>query len=458
MAGPALIPSLPFIMHSQRWALTGNSVTELSAVLSGVRNSKAAHVGFTHHFKTRSNTTDFYYQQRFNASDSEDALTVEEQLSSRNKTTPSGEVKKPWTIPELSALLGLDDLLKEEVIKLSNGETRRMLIAEALIGNPEILVLDQPLTGLDIRSRGVFGDMLLAMSAHPLTIVVTVNPWEIPSGVTHVAVILDGEVKFAGLREEYKPENFLFTAQIRIDKALLDKLIQKKSLPAYSYIADMKNVTIKYGERIILDKVNWTIRPGERWVLAGPNGAGKSTLLSLINGDNPQAYANDIVLFDRKRGSGESIWEIKKNIGFVSPELYQYFPTDSACIHVIESGFLDTVGLFRPSDPQKVSVCAEWMNLLQIQDYANKLFSQVPATVQRLVLLARALVKMPALLILDEPTQGLDLAMQHLVRKLIDDITHRSGITAIFVSHYREHIPESFTHMLKLDKGKVIAH
>ena len=110
-----------------------------------------------------------------------------------------------------------------------------------------------------------------------------------------------------------------------------------------------------------LKNVDWQIKQGERWALLGPNGAGKSTLLSLINGDNPQAYANDIILFDRKRGTGESIWDIKSKTGFVSPELYQYFPTDNSCLQVIESGFYDTMGLFRPSDPKKSAIALRWM-------------------------------------------------------------------------------------------------
>ena len=124
------------------------------------------------------------------------------------------------------------------------------------------------------------------------------------------------------------------------DEIITGNLVPKENAstprPAYQFIVKM-NSKGEYGDKVILDKINWQILPGERWALLGPNGAGKSTLLSLINGDNPQAYANDIVLFDKKRGTGESIWDIKSKIGFVSPELHQYFPTDNSCLQVIES-------------------------------------------------------------------------------------------------------------------------
>jgi molybdate transport system ATP-binding protein len=199
------------------------------------------------------------------------------------------------------------------------------------------------------------------------------------------------------------------------------------------------------------------VHQGERWALSGPNGAGKSTLLSLVNGDNPQAYANNIILFDRKRGSGESIWDIKKEIGFVSPELFQYFPTDSSCLHVIESGFYDTVGLFRQTDRVKENICLQWMNLMHIPQYANKLFSMIPASAQRLCLLARALVKNPALLILDEPSQGLDTSQQQFFTRLIDEICTHSNVTVVYVSHYEHHIPDAVTKHLRLVSGKVVS-
>jgi molybdate transport system ATP-binding protein len=218
----------------------------------------------------------------------------------------------------------------------------------------------------------------------------------------------------------------------------------------------MNHVNIKYGDKVILNNVDWQILPGERWALLGPNGAGKSTLLSLINGDNPQAYANDIVLFDKKRGTGESIWDIKKKIGFVSPELHQYFPTDNSCLQVIESGYYDTLGLFRPSQKAKADAALQWMQALEIDQYARHLLKNIPASAQRLCLLARALIKNPDLLIFDEPCQGMDDHQQNHFKQVVNTICKLSPVTLIYVTHYQHEIPDSVTKVLRLDKGMVV--
>ena len=218
----------------------------------------------------------------------------------------------------------------------------------------------------------------------------------------------------------------------------------------------MDKVHIQYGDKVILDDVNWELKTGDRWALLGPNGAGKSTLLSLINGDNPQAYANNIILFDKKRGTGESIWDIKKKIGFVSPELHQYFPTDNSCLQVIESGYYDTLGLFRPSNKERAGVALRWMKALEIDQYARTLLKNIPASAQRLCLLARALIKNPSLLIFDEPCQGMDDHQQLHFKNLIDTICSLSNVTLIYVTHYQHEIPNSVDKVLRLDKGKVV--
>jgi len=216
----------------------------------------------------------------------------------------------------------------------------------------------------------------------------------------------------------------------------------------------MKNVSIKYGDKQILDGLNWQVRQGERWALTGHNGAGKSTLLSLINGDNPQAFANKIILFDQLKGSGESIWEIKKKIGYVSPEFFQYFPMGSTCLHVIESGFDDTLGLFRISGKSRAETSLRWMKLLHISEFAGALIRNVPVSIQRICMLARAMVKNPSLLILDEPCLGLDAERQEQFKNLIDTICRMSDLTLIYVSHYQDEMPLSITHSLKLEHGR----
>ena len=230
-----------------------------------------------------------------------------------------------------------------------------------------------------------------------------------------MAILKQGKIVKELAAADFKPERHLKTDEaaklITIELKALVKYRSKKAF--YQYIVKMEKVHIQYGEKVILHDINWQILPGERWAFLGPNGAGKSTLLSLINGDNPQAYANSIILFDKKRGTGESIWDIKSKIGFVSPELHQYFPTDNSCLQVIESGYYDTLGLFRQSTKAKAETALKWMQALEIDKYARVLLKNIPASAQRLCLLAWALIKNPDLLIFDEPCQGMDEHQQH---------------------------------------------
>jgi len=482
-----LFTSLNFIVNKgEHWALIGESGSGKSALLQTIagrfnitggdiayhffddflkqadntENQLTHHklialVESKHHFKNLSNTSDFYYQQRYNSSDSEDALTVEQYLLSIITITRPNIY---WNFEKVVTLLKLDELRSKQLIKLSNGETKRLLIAAALLKNPELLLLDTPLTGLDVQTRAAFNSIIDEITASGITVIMATSPYEIPDAMTHVAVLKDGVITQNIPKDQFKAELFVQDVKDEIDNAELKALLNSgEAKTAYRFIVKMNNVHIQYGDKVILDKINWQITPAERWALLGPNGAGKSTLLSLINGDNPQAYANDIILFDKKRGTGESIWDIKSKIGFVSPELHQYFPTDNSCLQVIESGYYDTLGLFRQSNKTKAETALRWMQALEIDKYARVLLKNIPASAQRLCLLARALIKTPDLLIFDEPCQGLDAHQQHHFKTLVDTICSLSNVTLIYVTHYQHEIPDSVTKVLRLEKGIVVS-
>ncbi len=408
-------------------------------------------VSSRHHFTNLSNTTDLYYQQRFNSTDSEDSQTVHEYLRAIRSYGPSDH----WDFQRVTEKLKLEHLVDKELIKLSNGETKRLLLAAALLRNPVLLLLDNPLTGLDVDTRVEFDELISEIASSGISIIMATSPGEIPDAITHVAITGDGKI-MQMTRSAFKSERYPDTSPHQIDTQELENLLSLTEIPDYRIIAGMENVTIRYGGKTILANVNWQILQGERWMLLGSNGAGKSTLLSLINGDNPQAFANRIILFDKPKGAGESIWDIKKKIGFVSPELFQYFPGESSCIQVIESGFYDTMGLFRRPAESKTNLCLRWMKLLQIESYEGILFKNVPVSVQRLCLLARALVKNPPLLIFDEPCQGMDMEQQARFKYLIDEICKRTKVSLIYVSHYEAEKPECVTRVLRLEKGKTV--
>jgi molybdate transport system ATP-binding protein len=219
----------------------------------------------------------------------------------------------------------------------------------------------------------------------------------------------------------------------------------------------MENVRVSYNGMSVLQGINWIVREGERWALMGPNGAGKTTLLSLILGDNPQAYANEIALFGRRRGSGESIWEIKRRIGWVAPELHLYYPFHATGFDVVCSGFFDSVGLYRRCSPQQREEVQAWTERLSIADCAEAMFRQLSEGQQRMVLIARALVKQPQLLVLDEPCQGLDAHNRDRVLEAVDLVGVNLDASMIYVTHEKDELPKSITHMLRLDGGKAIS-
>lgn len=407
-----------------------------------------------HHFRNLSNISNFYYQQRYNSSDSEDALTVEEYLSAIKPHTDNSIY---WTFHKTLQRLNLAALRNKQLIKLSNGETKRLMIAAALLKNPILLLLDNPLAGLDVQTRVEFSSIIKDITTSGITVIMVTSPFEIPDAITHVVVLRKGSIAQQTHIGQFDPSVFNKIGAGGLDRNELSSLLNTKADNAiFTWIVKMDTVNITYGEKRILKNVNWQIKQGDRWALLGPNGAGKSTLLSLINGDNPQAYANDIILFDRKRGTGESIWDIKSKTGFISPELYQYFPTDNSCLQVIESGFYDTMGLFRPSDLKKAGIALCWMKALEIDQYARQLLKNIPASAQRLCLLARALIKNPSLLIFDEPCQGLDTHQQQHFKMLVNTICDLSNVTLIYVTHYQHEIPDSVDKILRLDKGEVV--
>jgi molybdate transport system ATP-binding protein len=195
------------------------------------------------------------------------------------------------------------------------------------------------------------------------------------------------------------------------------------------------------------------VKNGERWALTGQNGSGKSTLLSLVCADNPQSYACDITLFDRPRGSGESIWDIKKHIGYVSPEMHRSYKRNLPAIRIVASGLMDSIGLYAIPKAEDYAKCRWWLDIFGIGELADRPFLTLSSGEQRLVLLARAFVKDPQLLILDEPLHGLDLWNRRLAKDVIETFCQRRNKTMIMVTHYQTELPNNITHQKVLARN-----
>jgi len=397
-----------------------------------------------HHFKNRSNTSDFYYQQRYNSSDSEDTITVQEVLQPFMSPTPATN----WI-----EQLHLTHVLPEPLIQLSNGENKRLQLAQALYLDPAVLIMDNPFIGLDVEGRQSLHRILDTIVASGISIILITPPQELPDCITHVAELENGKLVTAGKRSATQVQTAAVVPTLPAN--IIQKLKAAGETNHFTTAVKMVDVSIRYGERTILQNIHWEVKKGECWSISGPNGAGKSTLLSLVTADNPQAYANELYLFDQRRGSGESIWDIKRRIGFVSPELHVYFDRGTSCFDVIASGLFDTIGLFRQISVAQQEQVLAWIQLLQLQALQHRPLFQLSLGQQRMVLLARALVKNPPLLILDEPCQGLDDEQISYFKMLINQLCETFNTTLLYVSHYNKDLPDCVTNAAYLENGKM---
>jgi molybdate transport system ATP-binding protein len=473
IGGGKLLDGLDWtIRRGEQWAVTGESgsgKTVLAHTLMGrhfytgemnepddtdaVRHpgkSRIAMVEQQHKFRSQAGATELYYQQRFNASDADKTITVAQELAEY----------AGWEDDKAPDSLHIRPLLNKPLIQLSNGENKRMQLAIALLEDPGCLILDNPFLGLDIEGRTTLHGIVNRLAAEGMQILLITSSREIPDCITHIGQLEKGRWSFCGPRAGFHhPSQPNTTTQL--NTAILTRLRQAAQDDAtagddFSVAVKMVNTTIKYGEATILNHINWEVRKGERWNVSGPNGAGKSTLLSLITADNPQAYANEIWLFDRRRGTGETIWDIKRKIGFVSPELHLYFDTGANCFEVIASGLFDTIGLFRPLTTQQEELTLLWMQLLSLQELRTRRLAQLSTGQQRMVLLARALIRNPPMLILDEPSQGLDEEQTAWFKSLVTVLCEAFNKTLIYVSHYRHELPACIDKFLQLEKGTMV--
>lgn len=412
-----------------------------------------------------------YHQARWQSFEGELAPTVSEILLETVPTPGLHQTPQDPFVVELrrqkmseaALLLDIKNLLDRNIIHLSNGESRKVLLAQALMQSPKLLILDDPFTGLDASFRKTLREVIenLVSEGRLHIMVVSSREDEVLDGITHMVRVDRGRIigmgpKKAMLRSRPRKPVARKESPGNYSPALPFPADLSASSDTFRYLVEMENATITYHGNAILSGINWRMKPGEHWALLGHNGAGKTTLLSLILGDNPQAYANRITLFDRRRGTGETIWEIKQRIGFVSPELQLFYQRDITCLQAVCSGFFDSVGLYRRCSPQQEALAREWLSSIGIHRLSDRPFNAVSAGEQRLVLIARALVKNPVLLVLDEPCQGLDAHYRNLILDLLDRLCRQTSVSMIFVSHHEDEMPKVITHVLRLSHGKII--
>lgn len=399
-----------------------------------------------------------YYQQRYHAHDSEIGPTLYEVIQnqvmpvgtvdSKSVDLPEPKYENAW-VDEVAEKMNIAHLLERKVTSLSNGETRRSLITLSLLKKPKVLLLDNPFIGLDQESKSALKELMEDMKVR---LVLVANVDDMPASINKVIELKGGKVK--GVFERPFPKNQNDGLTLNFDKELLNHFKTEK--PELTSVIKLVNGQVVYGDKPVLHDINWEVKAGEKWALMGPNGSGKSTLLSIITGDNPQAYQNELYLFGKKRGTGESIWDIKKRIGYLSPEMHIYFPKNMQVWKVIASGLFDTIGLFKKlSDVDKVAV-QNIMKLLGLDNIKNRLLSELSTGEQRLVLLARALVKNPELLLFDEACQNLDYNHMVFIRDLVNELVAKLNKTLIYVTHNVEELPAVIDKKILLENGRML--
>lgn len=401
----------------------------------------------------------YFLQQRWESQEMDPEMPTVGQLLDRAYLAEGEDTPERDSLrQQLYDIFQMRPLLDKPIILLSSGELRKYVITRTLFAEARLLIIDNPFIGLDATTRDQLKMLLAAYAARTSTLMVLVlsKTDDIPDFITHVVEVNDRTVAPKVTREEYLDH----LQAVTLPSLAEDKRLSILQLPARTddYMAEevvaMRQVTIRYGERTILKDLSWTVRNGERWALRGENGAGKTTLLSLICADNPQSYACDIALFGRQRGSGESIWDIKRHIGYVSPEMHRSYHRDLPAIRIVASGLKNTIGLYAVPTEEEYRQCRWWMEVFGIGKLADRSFLKMSTGEQRLVLLARAFVKDPELLILDEPLHGLDDANRQMVKEIIDTFCQRPGKTLIMVTHYEEELPTCIDHTLFLKKNQ----
>ncbi|ASN86396.1 molybdate ABC transporter ATP-binding protein ModF [Pectobacterium versatile] len=361
----------------------------------------------------------------------------------------------PTRCQQLAHQFGIAHLLERRFKYLSTGETRKAMLCQALMSQPDLLILDEPFDGLDVASRQQLADELRKLAGTGYTLVLILNRFDdIPDFINHVGVLADCTLTRVGEREAILSEALV--AQLAFSEKLSGSSLPEPEdpqrymmLPADEARIRLRNGVVQYNDRPILHELTWEVLPGQHWQIIGPNGAGKSTLLSLITGDHPQGYSNDLTLFGRKRGSGETIWDIKRHIGYVSSSFHLDYRVSTSVRNVILSGFFDSIGIYQAVSDRQRHLAEQWLTLLGLNGaIADTPFQSLSWGQQRLTLIARALVKHPALLILDEPLQGLDPLNRQLVRRWLDILIGEGETQLLFVSHHAEDAPECITHRL----------
>jgi molybdate transport system ATP-binding protein len=365
---------------------------------------------------------------------------------------------EPRLLERVSQQCDLTNLLKRGFRLLSTGETRRLMLALALIKQPQLLILDEPFAGLDLSHQQQLLKLLEHLSKTCQLMIISSRDDELPASISHVAV-LDEQ----GLSQQLTIEQWLQHPE----RQQMEQQAQQQSLAIVQALREFQQAepvsplfaitqgSVSYAGETLFEGLDWQIQPGEHWQVRGPNGCGKSTLLNLIFGDHPQCYSNQIEVMGYKRGSGESIWQVKQRIGMVSAALHLQYRVNCSALEVVLSGLYDSIGIYQQPSELELEQARLWLKLFGLAELEKRYFKSLSYGQQRLLIIARALVKGPQLLLLDEPCQGLDFLQRNTVLKALELVAQHKLSQLVYVTHHLDDALPSIKHFIDFVDGAV---
>tara|TARA_R110000868_G_scaffold96119_3_gene264493 strand:- start:2172 stop:3350 length:1179 start_codon:yes stop_codon:yes gene_type:complete len=332
-------------------------------------------------------------------------------------------LKKELQYDTINATISTDRKLNS----FSSGEQKKLFLQYCLQQKAGYIVFDNPLDHLDQESRIVFTAELKKLATNIIIIHIVNRKDDLLPFITNTRAVnpITLELQEVTVNSNSTTEILKHTIPPPLDHTYYDGAV----------LIEMNQVSVSYNERTIVSAIDWVIKKGEFWQLIGPNGSGKSTILSLITGENAKGYGQNLYLFGHKKGSGESIWDIKKQIGYFSNEMAASYQNSHTLEQMILSGFFDSVGLYNEPTLQQKKIVQEWLDLIGLSQLKNRVFKQLTIGQQRLALIVRAVLKHPPLVILDEPLEGLDDENSSLITQLINILITETTMTIIYVSH-----------------------
>ncbi|WP_422081373.1 ATP-binding cassette domain-containing protein [Ulvibacterium sp.] len=321
--------------------------------------------------------------------------------------------------------------ISQSLRSLSSGEQKKALLKYILNDIPDFVILDNPFDNLDTESQEELVKLIKKISSDTTVVQILSRKKDLLPFITHYASLKKRDVQIHENPVPLSP-NESIPSLAGIPLPLHEWEYSPRTL------VDLKKVTVRFGDKMVLDAIDWRIQKGEFWQLIGKNGSGKTTMLSMITGENPKGYGQELYIFGHKKGSGESVWELKEKMGYFTPTMTDKFTGYHTLEHMIISGLTDSIGLYTKPTEAQLRLASEWLRLIGLWDIKDTHFHNLTMGQQRLIMTVRAMVKHPLLLILDEPTAGLDDTSANLLVALVNKMAKESDTGIIFVSHRKE--------------------